>query len=67
MLTLLFLLFAKVFVYFQTVPVLYETYEDKVVVLAENAMATIKKQYAAFNAKVVSKMPTGLMNKYKRD
>ncbi|XP_075494162.1 reticulon-like protein B5 [Primulina tabacum] len=55
------------FVFLLTVPVLYETYEDKVEVLAEKAMVTIKKLYAAFDAKVVSKIPTGLMNNYKRD
>ncbi|XP_073281775.1 reticulon-like protein B5 isoform X1 [Primulina huaijiensis] len=54
------------FVFLHTVPVLYEMYEDKVEALAEKAMMTIKKQYAAFDAKVVSKIPTGLMNKYKK-
>ncbi|XP_073146429.1 reticulon-like protein B5 [Henckelia pumila] len=54
------------FVFLHTVPVLYDMYEDKVEVLAEKAMMTIKKLYAAFDAKVVSKIPVGLLNKYKK-
>lgn len=44
------------FVLLHTVPVLYEKYEDKVDPLAEKAMFEIKKQYAVFDAKVLSKI-----------
>lgn len=40
-------------------PVLYETYEDQVDAFAEKAEAEIKKQYAVFNVKVLSKIPKG--------
>jgi len=42
-----------------TVPVLYEKYDDKVDAFAEKAMIEIKKQYAVFDAKVLSKIPRG--------
>ncbi|CAI9775045.1 unnamed protein product [Fraxinus pennsylvanica] len=42
------------FVLLQTVPVLYETFEDQVDAFAEKAEAEIKKQYAVFNVKVLS-------------
>lgn len=42
-----------------TVPVLYEKYEDKVDAFAEKAEFEIKKQYAVFNVKVLSKIPQG--------
>lgn len=42
-----------------TVPVLYEKYEDKVDPFAEKMMVEIKKQYAVFDAKVLSKIPRG--------
>ena len=48
-----------VFVLLHTVPVLYEKYEDKVDDFAEKAMIEIKKQYAVFDAKVLSKIPRG--------
>ncbi|MFQ6626529.1 hypothetical protein Gotur_005948, partial [Gossypium turneri] len=38
-------------------PVLYEKYEDKVDPLTEKAWHEIKKQYAVFDAKVLSKIP----------
>ncbi|PIN21672.1 Reticulon [Handroanthus impetiginosus] len=47
------------FVLLHTVPVLYEKYEDKVDAFAEKAEAELKKQYAVFNAKVLSKIPKG--------
>ncbi|KAJ6955447.1 reticulon-like protein B5 [Populus alba x Populus x berolinensis] len=50
-------LFYICFVLLHTVPVLYEKYEDKVDPLAEKAMIEIKKQYAVFDAKVLSKIP----------
>ncbi|WOL08309.1 reticulon-like protein B2 [Canna indica] len=54
-LTLVYILFVTL----HTVPVLYEKYEDKVDATAEKAMAEIKKQYAIFDAKVLSKIPRG--------
>ncbi|MQL93710.1 hypothetical protein Taro_026356 [Colocasia esculenta] len=52
-------LFYIVFVLLHTVPVLYEKYEDKVDAFGEKAMIEIKKQYAVFDAKVLSKIPRG--------
>ncbi|XP_044494567.1 reticulon-like protein B1 [Mangifera indica] len=52
-------LFYISFVLLHTVPVLYEKYEDKVDPLAEKATIEIKKQYAVFDAKVLSKIPKG--------
>lgn len=40
-----------------TVPVLYEKYESKVESVAEKAEREIQKQYAVFNAKVLSRIP----------
>ncbi|KAF5730040.1 hypothetical protein HS088_TW20G00410 [Tripterygium wilfordii] len=50
-------LFYIAFVLLHTVPVLYDKYEDQVDSFAEKAMAEIKKQYAVFDAKVLSKIP----------
>ncbi|KAL2902693.1 Reticulon-like protein B2 [Bienertia sinuspersici] len=47
------------FVMLHTLPVLYEKYEDQVDAFAEKAMIEIKKQYAVFDAKVLSKIPRG--------
>lgn len=55
------------FVLLHTVPVLYEKYEDKVDPLAEKAMHEIKKQYAVFDAKVLSKLPRGPLKDKKRE
>lgn len=44
-----------------TVPYLYDRYEDKVDAFAEKAEAEIKKQYAVFNVKVLSKIPVGAL------
>ncbi|KAL6979531.1 Reticulon-like protein B1 [Sarracenia purpurea var. burkii] len=52
-------LFYIAFVILHTVPVLYEKYEDHVDAFSEKAMIEIKKQYAVFNAKVLSKIPRG--------
>ncbi|XP_058096118.1 reticulon-like protein B2 [Magnolia sinica] len=52
-------LFYIVFVLLHTVPVLYEKYEDQVDSFAEKAMAEFKKQWAVFDAKVLSKIPRG--------
>nr|AFW99831.1 reticulon-like protein [Gossypium hirsutum] len=52
-------LFYICFVLLHTVPVLYEKYEDKVDPFAEKAAIEMKKQYAVFDAKVLSKIPMG--------
>ncbi|GFP81036.1 reticulon-like protein b2 [Phtheirospermum japonicum] len=52
-------LFYICFVLLHTVPVLYEKYEDQVDAFAEKAEAELKKQYAVFDAKVLSKIPKG--------
>ncbi|XP_041001905.1 reticulon-like protein B5 [Juglans microcarpa x Juglans regia] len=52
-------LFYISFVLLHTVPVLYEKYEDKVDPFAEKAMIEIKKQYAVFDVKVLSKIRKG--------
>ncbi|XP_027335805.1 reticulon-like protein B1 [Abrus precatorius] len=52
-------LFYIAFVLLHTVPVLYDKYEDKIDPLAEKAAVEIKKQYAVFDAKVLSKIPKG--------
>ncbi|KVI07117.1 reticulon-like protein B4 [Cynara cardunculus var. scolymus] len=44
-----------------TVPYLYDRYEDKVDAFAEKAEAEIKKQYAVFSVKVLSKIPVGAL------
>lgn len=48
-------------------PVLYEKYEDQVDALAEKALAEFKKQYAVFDAKVLSKIPKGPLKDKKKD
>lgn len=48
-----------VFVVLHTVPFVYEKYEDKVDSFGEKALAEIKKQYAIFDSKVLSKIPKG--------
>lgn len=48
-------------------PVLYEKYEDKVDSFAEKATIEIKKQYAVFDAKVLSKIPKGPLKDKKKD
>jgi len=52
-------LFYICFVLLHTVPVLYEKFEDQVDPFAEKALAEIKKQYAVFDAQVLSKIPRG--------
>lgn len=52
-------LFYISFVLLHTIPVLYEKYEDQVDAFAEKAMIEIKKQYAVFDEKVLSKIPKG--------
>ncbi|GER57412.1 reticulon-like protein [Striga asiatica] len=52
-----------VFVLLYTVPVLYEKYDDKIDAFAEKASIEIKKQYAVFDSKVLSKIPKGPLEK----
>ncbi|GJS12196.1 reticulon-like protein B1 [Tanacetum coccineum] len=54
-LTLFYITFAAL----HTVPVLYEKYEDQVDACAEKAIIELKKQYAVFDAKVLSRIPKG--------
>lgn len=58
-------LFYIVFVLLHTVPVIYEKYEDQIDSLAERAFKEIKKQYAVFDKKFLSKIPRG-HSKYKK-
>ena len=55
------------FVALLTVPVLYEKYEDQVDAYAEKAMIEFKKQYAVFDAKVLSRIPKGPLKGKKKD
>lgn len=50
-----------------TVPLFYEKYEDKVDFYGEKAMAELKKHYAVFDAKVLSKIPRGPLKDKKRE
>jgi hypothetical protein len=56
---MVYLFLKTAFVLLHTIPVLYEKYEDQIDAFAEKAMIEIKKQYAVFDAKVVSKIPRG--------
>lgn len=47
-------------------PVLYEKYDDKIDAVAEKVMHEIRKQYAVFDHKILSKFPKGLLDKKKR-
>ncbi|KAK7843319.1 reticulon-like protein b2 [Quercus suber] len=60
-------LFYIAFVLLHTLPVLYEKYEDQVDSFAEKAHAEFNKQYAVFDAKVLSKIPRGPLKDKKRD
>jgi len=55
----IFLITWAAFILLHTAPVLYEKYEDKIDPFAEKAVIEIKKQYAVFDAKVLSKIPLG--------
>ena len=46
-----------------TVPVLYEKYGDKIEPYTEKAMHEIRKQYAVFDHKILSKIPKGALDK----
>ncbi|KAL7108330.1 hypothetical protein ACP275_06G105500 [Erythranthe tilingii] len=52
-------LFYICFVLLHTVPLLYEKYDDQIDAFAEKAEVELKKQYAVFDAKVLSKIPKG--------
>ncbi|KAE9589083.1 hypothetical protein Lal_00000258 [Lupinus albus] len=58
-LTLFYLGFVSLF----TLPLLYEKYEDQVDAFGEKAMIEIKKQYAVFDAKVLSQIPIAGLKK----
>ncbi|OMO66996.1 Reticulon [Corchorus olitorius] len=51
------------FVLVLTVPLFYESYEEQVDSFSEKAMIEIKKQYAVFDEKVLSKIPIGPLKK----
>lgn len=61
------MLFVTVTVLLFTVPLFYDKYEDQVDSFAEKAIAELKKQYAVFDAKVLSKIPRGPLKEKKRD
>ncbi|CAL4949545.1 unnamed protein product [Urochloa decumbens] len=48
-----------VFVVLHTVPVLYEKYDDQIDSYGEKGWVEVKKQYAVFDEKVLSKVPRG--------
>jgi len=60
-------LFYIAFVLLHTVPVLYEKYEDHVDSFGEKAHVELKKQYAVFDEKVLSKIPKGPLKDKKKD
>ncbi|CAN1300484.1 Reticulon-like protein B1 [Linum perenne] len=62
-----FLSIVGIFVLLHTVPVIYEKYEDKVDAFGEKAWIEIKKQYAVFDEKVLSKIPKGSLKAKKKD
>ena len=47
-------------------PVLYEKYEVQIDSFAEKAMVEFKKQWAVFDARVLSKIPRGLSKDKKK-
>ncbi|EAY98759.1 hypothetical protein OsI_20691 [Oryza sativa Indica Group] len=52
-------LFYIVFMVLYTVPVLYEKYEDQIDAFGEKAVIELKKYYAIFDEKCLSKIPKG--------
>ncbi|BAT94267.1 hypothetical protein LR48_Vigan02g206600 [Vigna angularis] len=58
-LTLFYLFYLSLF----TLPLLYEKYEDQVDAMGEKAMIELKKQYAVFDAKVLSQIPIAGLKK----
>ena len=63
---MLLILEKSAIVLLHTVPVFYEKYEDQVDPLAEKAWIEFKKQYAVFDAKVLSKIPIGALQEKKK-
>lgn len=55
------------FVLLHTVPVIYEKYDVQIDAFAEKALIEFKKQYAVFDAKVLSKIPKGPVKEKKKD
>ncbi|KAG0502441.1 hypothetical protein HPP92_002513 [Vanilla planifolia] len=49
----------KLLALLHVVPIVYEKYEDKIDSFGEKAVREFKKQYAVFDAKVLSKIPKG--------
>lgn len=62
-LTLFYILIVMLF----TVPLIYEKYEDQIDPFAEKAEIEMKKYYAIFDAKVLSKIPRGALKDKKKD
>ncbi|KAF2312212.1 hypothetical protein GH714_028549 [Hevea brasiliensis] len=60
-------LFSIASVVLHFVPASYEKYEDQVDSFSEKAWIEIKKQYAVFDAKVLSNIPKGLLKEKKED
>ncbi|KAM2281785.1 hypothetical protein COP2_043265 [Malus domestica] len=60
-------LFYIIFVLLHTLPVIYEKYDDQIDAFGEKAWIEIKKQYAVFDAKVLSKIPRGPVKEKKKD
>lgn len=60
-------LFYLTFVLLHTVPVIYEKYDVQIDAFAEKAWIEFKKQYAVFDAKVLSKIPKGPVKEKKKD
>ncbi|KAM1613532.1 hypothetical protein PS2_002025 [Malus domestica] len=60
-------LFYIIFVLLHTLPVIYEKYDDQIDAFGEKAWIEIKKQYAVFDAKVLSKIPKGPVKEKKKD
>lgn len=48
-------------------PLIYDKYEDEVDSFADKALAELKKQYAVFDAQVLSKIPRGPLKDKKSD
>ncbi|GAA0159436.1 membrane traffic protein [Lithospermum erythrorhizon] len=59
-------LFYILVVLLHTLPVLYEKYDDQVDAFAEKCLTELKKQYAVFDEKVLSKIPRGPLKDKKK-
>ncbi|XP_051143664.1 reticulon-like protein B5 [Andrographis paniculata] len=58
-------LFYIAFCFLYTLPVLYDTYSEKIDAFAENAITEICKVYAVFSSKVLHRLPKEQMDKKK--